>query len=44
VLQAALAGADLCTMRFDALEKRFDHPMTGIGLKQFLKDWEQVPT
>jgi len=43
VLQAALAGADVCTMRFDILEKLFDHPLTDIGLEQFLKDWESVP-
>jgi transaldolase len=44
VLQAALIGADVCTMRFDILEKLFDHPLTDIGLEQFLKDWEKVPT
>jgi transaldolase len=44
VLQAALVGADVCTMRFDILEKLFDHPLTDIGLEQFLKDWEKVPT
>ena len=43
VLQAALVGADVCTMRFDILEKLFDHPLTDIGLEQFLKDWETVP-
>ena len=43
VLQAALIGADVCTMRFDILEKLFDHPLTDIGLEQFLKDWEKVP-
>jgi transaldolase len=43
VLQAALVGADVCTMRFDILEKLFDHPLTDIGLEQFLKDWEKVP-
>ena len=43
VLQAALVGADICTMYFDILEKLFDHPLTDIGLEQFLKDWEKVP-
>ena len=43
VLQAALIGADICTMRFDILEMLFDHPLTDIGLEQFLKDWEKVP-
>ena len=41
VLQAALAGADVCTMRFDILEKLFDHPLTDIGLEKFLADWNK---
>lgn len=43
VLQSALIGADVCTMRFDIMKMLFDHPMTDIGLEQFLKDWEKVP-
>ena len=43
VLRSALMGADVCTMRFDIMKMLFDHPMTDIGLEQFLKDWEKVP-
>jgi len=43
VLQAALIGADICTMRIDALEQLYKHPLTDKGIEQFLKDWETVP-
>lgn len=42
VLEAALAGADVTTMRFEIMKALFDHPMTDIGLEQFLNDWERV--
>lgn len=44
VLQAALAGAEVTTMRFHILEMLYEHPMTDRGLEQFLADWEKVPT
>ena len=43
VLQSALIGADICTMRFDIMKMLYDHPLTDQGLEQFLKDWEKVP-
>jgi transaldolase len=43
VINAALVGADIATMRFEILEMLFQHPMTDLGLDQFLKDWEKVP-
>lgn len=43
VVNAALMGADIATMRFDIMEMLFEHPMTDIGLEQFLKDWGKVP-
>ncbi|MEW6226565.1 MAG: fructose-6-phosphate aldolase [Bacillota bacterium] len=43
VLEAALAGADVTTMRFEIMKALFDHPMTELGLEQFLRDWEKVP-
>ena len=43
VLQSALIGADICTMRFDIMKMLYDHPMTDQGLELFLKDWEKVP-
>jgi transaldolase len=42
IVEAALLGADIATMPFDVLKKLFEHPLTDIGLKQFLKDWESV--
>ena len=43
VLESALIGADICTMRFDIMKMLYDHPMTDQGLEMFLKDWEKVP-
>jgi len=42
VLQAALVGADACTMFFDFLKMLYQHPLTDIGLDIFLKDWAKV--
>ncbi len=43
VLEAALAGADVCTMAMDVLQQLYDHPLTDLALDTFLKDWEKVP-
>lgn len=43
VLEAALIGADVCTMSFDVMKMLYDHPLTDIGIDLFLKDWENVP-
>jgi transaldolase len=43
VLEAALAGADICTMSFDVLELLYHHPLTDIGIEMFLNDWKKVP-
>jgi transaldolase len=43
VLDAALAGADVCTMSFDVVEQLYNHPLTDIGVELFLKDWGKVP-
>ena len=40
VLQAALMGADVATMRFDIFDKLVQHPFTDIGIDLFLKDWK----
>jgi transaldolase len=42
VLEAALAGSDVCTMFFDTLKMLYDHPLTDIGLDIFLKDWAKA--
>ena len=43
VLEAALIGAEICTLRFEILKQMYEHPLTGIGIDQFNKDWEKVP-
>jgi len=43
VLEAALAGSDVCTMAFDVLEQLYQHPLTDIGIDIFLRDWAKVP-
>jgi transaldolase len=43
VLEAALAGADICTMRFEQLQQLYDHPLTDKGIEMFLDDWKKVP-
>jgi transaldolase len=43
VLEAALAGADICTMSIDVMQLLSDHPLTDIAVDTFLKDWAKVP-
>lgn len=43
VLESALAGADIGTMSFDILQQLYQHPLTDLGIAQFLKDWKTVP-
>jgi transaldolase len=42
VLEAALMGADIVTVPFAVLEKMVKHPLTDIGIENFLKDWSKV--
>lgn len=42
VVQAALIGADVCTMPFSVIDKLIHHPLTDLGLAKFLADWEKV--
>ena len=43
VLTAARMGADVATMPLSVMEQLAKHPLTDIGLKKFLTDWEKVP-
>ena len=43
VRDSALMGADIATIPFDVFNKIVQHPLTDIGLKSFLADWEKVP-
>jgi len=40
VVEAALAGGDICTMPFSIFQQLFKHPLTDLGLKKFLDDWK----
>ncbi len=40
VVEAALAGGHICTMPFAIFQQMVKHPLTDIGLKKFLADWE----
>mgnify|MGYP000066164479 CR=1 FL=1 len=42
VVQAALIGADVVTVPFKVIEQFVQHPLTDVGLKKFLSDWEKV--
>lgn len=42
VVEAALAGADISTLPAKVFDQMFDHPLTDIGLRKFLEDWEKV--
>jgi transaldolase len=43
VLEAAEAGADIATIPYKVLQQMIKHPLTDIGIKRFLADWEKVP-
>jgi transaldolase len=40
VVEAALAGGHICTMPFAIFQQMLKHPLTDIGLKKFLADWD----
>ena len=42
VVDAALAGSDIATVPYKVLEQCLRHPLTDIGLAQFLADWEKA--
>jgi transaldolase len=42
VVEAGRLGADICTCPAKVIEQLFNHPLTDIGLKNFLADWEKA--
>lgn len=42
VLEGALAGADIATIPYGVLMQLLKHPLTDVGLKKFLEDWERA--
>ena len=44
IVDAALAGADICTMPYEVFKKLVNHPLTEMGLEKFTKDWDELKT
>ena len=44
VMQAALLGADVCTIPFKVIAQLAHHPMTDKGLEKFLEDAKKIPS
>jgi transaldolase len=44
VVEAAKMGADVATMPLSVIEALLKHPLTDIGLKKFLEDWDKLQT
>lgn len=42
IVQAALIGADVCTVPFKVIQQMMSHPLTDQGLEKFLSDWKKV--
>jgi len=42
VVEAALLGADICTIPFAVIDKLAKHPLTDLGIERFLADWGKV--
>ena len=43
VVEAALLGADICTIPFKVIGQLAKHPLTDIGLAKFLEDAKKIP-
>ena len=42
VVEAALAGGHICTMPYTVFQQLVKRPLTDLGLKKFLADWEAM--
>lgn len=43
VVDAAMIGADVATIPFKVLLQLAQHPLTDIGIRKFMEDWQKVP-
>jgi transaldolase len=41
VIDAAMMGADICTMPFKVIDQLIKHPLTDLGIERFLSDWKK---
>ena len=42
LVQCAMLGADVATVPFKVIQQMMKHPLTDVGLKRFLEDWERM--
>jgi transaldolase len=42
MVQAAMIGSDVATCPFKVIQQVTKHPLTDVGLKKFLADWEKA--
>lgn len=42
VLNAALIGADICTIPYGVITQLARHPLTDVGIEKFLADWQKA--
>jgi len=42
IYQVAKAGCHIATVPFSVLNKLYNHPLTDIGIKRFMEDWEKL--
>jgi len=42
IFQVAKAGCHIATVPFSVLNKLYNHPLTDIGIKRFMDDWEKL--
>jgi transaldolase len=43
VVDAALIGADVCTIPFSVIQQLVKHPLTDVGLAKFVEDSKKIP-
>jgi transaldolase len=43
VVDAAMLGADVCTIPFSVMTQLVKHPLTDVGLKKFVEDAKKIP-
>ena len=43
VVDAALIGADVCTIPFSVMQQLVKHPLTDLGLQKFIEDAKKIP-
>ena len=42
IVEAARLGADIATVPYAVMKKAMTHPLTDVGVQNFLADWAKV--